>query len=43
MIFKRFNTGLIVRILLLLTAVFLSGLAMALIREKELFFIPLLL
>lgn len=43
MIFKRFNTGLIVRILLLLTTVFLSGLAMALIREKKLFFIPLLL
>jgi two-component system nitrogen regulation sensor histidine kinase NtrY len=43
MVFRKFNTGLIARIVILLTTVFLSGLTIAMIREKELFFIPILL
>ena len=43
MIFRKYNTGLIARIVILLTTVFLSGLTIAMIREKELLFIPLLL
>ena len=43
MVFRRYNTGLIARIVILLTTVFLCGLSIAMVREKELFFIPLLL
>jgi len=43
MAFKNFTTGIIIRIILLLGFTYLSGATLALIGQKDLFFLPLIL
>jgi len=43
MVFRNFNIGLIIRITLLLINVFLTAITVAMIGEKDLFFLPLIL
>lgn len=43
MVFRSFNTGLIVRIVLLLGVIFATGLTLVIALERDLFFIPLVL
>lgn len=43
MAFKNFTTGIVIRIIFLLIFTYLSGATLALIGEKDLFFLPLVL